>query len=70
MSEDPEIAKIMQRKMEEMLKPKPEPTLEPGIIDLNDSNFDAGAFDQLISLPEMLKPNRIIEELKDLIDRL
>ena len=40
LSEDPEIAKIMQRKMDEMLKPKPEPKIEPGIIDLNDSNFD------------------------------
>jgi len=40
LSEDPEIAKIMQKKMEEMLKPKPEPIIEPGIIDLNDSNFD------------------------------
>jgi len=30
----------MQRKMEEMLKPKPEPVIEPGIIELNDSNFD------------------------------
>jgi thioredoxin 1 len=40
LSEDPEIAKIMQKKMEEMLKPKPEPEIEPGIIDLNDSNFD------------------------------
>ena len=38
MSEDPEIAKIMQRKLEEMLKP--EPKIEPGIIDLNNSNFD------------------------------
>ena len=36
MSEDPEIAKIMQKKMKDMLKPKP----EPGIIDLNNSNFD------------------------------
>ena len=40
LSEDPEIAKIMQKKMEEMLKPKPEPVIEPGIIDLNESNFD------------------------------
>ena len=40
MSDDPEIAKIMQRKMDEMLKPKPEPKIEPGIIDLNESNFD------------------------------
>ncbi len=40
LSEDPEIAKIMQKKMEEMLKPKLEIKIEPGIIDLNDSNFD------------------------------
>ena len=40
LSEDPEIAKIMQRKMDEMLKPKIEPKIEPEIIDLNDSNFD------------------------------
>lgn len=40
LSEDPEIAKIMQKKMEEMLKPKNEPKIEPGIIDLNESNFD------------------------------
>ena len=38
--DDPEIAKIMQKKMNEMLKPKSEPKIEPGIIDLNDSNFD------------------------------
>jgi len=40
LSDDPEIEKIMQRKMEEMLKPKEEPKIEPGIIDLNESNFD------------------------------
>ena len=40
LSDDPEIEKIMQRKMEEMLKPKTEPKIEPGIIDLNESNFD------------------------------
>ena len=40
LSDDPEIEKIMQRKMEEMLKPKAEPKIEPGIIDLNESNFD------------------------------
>ena len=40
LSEDPEIAKIMQRKMDEMLKPKPEPKIETGIIDLNDINFE------------------------------
>ncbi len=36
MSEDPEIARIMQRKMKEMLKPK----ANLGITDLNDSNFE------------------------------
>jgi len=40
LSEDPEIAKIMQKKLEEMLKQKNEPKIEPGIIDLNASNFD------------------------------
>ncbi len=40
MSEDPEIAKIMQRKMDEMLKPRNEPKIGPEIIDLNESNFD------------------------------
>jgi len=40
LSDDPEIEKIMQRKMEEMLKPKEEPKIEPEIIDLNESNFD------------------------------
>ena len=40
MSEDPEIARIMQKKMEEMLKPKAEPKVEQGIIDLNEANFE------------------------------
>ena len=40
MSEDPEIAKIMQKKLEAMINQKPESKIEPGIIDLNDSNFD------------------------------
>ncbi len=40
MSEDPEIEKIKQRKLEEMLKQQNQPRIEPGIIDLNDSNFD------------------------------
>ena len=40
MSEDPEIAKIMQKKLDAMINQKPEPTIEPGIIDLNNSNFD------------------------------
>ena len=40
MSADPEIAKIMQKKLDAMINHKPEPKIEPGIIDLNDSNFD------------------------------
>ncbi len=40
MSDDPEIEKIKQRKLEEMLKQLNQPKVEPGIIDLNDSNFD------------------------------
>jgi len=40
LSEDPEIAKIMQKKLNAMINQKPEPKIEPGIIDLNDTNFD------------------------------
>ncbi len=40
LSEDPEIEKIKQRKLEEMLKQQSQPKVEPGIIDLDDSNFD------------------------------
>jgi len=40
LSDDPEIEKIKQRKLEEMLKQQSQPKVEPGIIDLNDSNFD------------------------------
>jgi thioredoxin 1 len=40
LSDDPEIEKIKQRKLEEMLKQQNQPEIEPGIIDLNDSNFD------------------------------
>ena len=40
MSEDPEIAKIMQKKLNAMMNQKPEPKIEAGIIDLDDSNFD------------------------------
>ncbi len=40
LSEDPEIERIKQRKLEEMLKQQNQPKIEPGIIDLNDSNFD------------------------------
>ena len=40
MSDDPEIVKIKQRKLEEMLKQQSQPKIELGIIDLNDSNFE------------------------------
>ena len=39
MSEVPEIEKIKQRKLEEMLKQQNQPQIEPGVADLNDSNF-------------------------------
>jgi len=40
LSDDPEIEKIKQRKLEEMLKQQNQPRIEPGITDLNDSNFE------------------------------
>ena len=40
MSEDPEIERIKQRKLEEMLKQQNNSVAESGIIDLNDSNFE------------------------------
>ena len=40
MSDDPEIEKIKQKKLKEMLKQQSQPKVEPGIIDLNDSNFE------------------------------
>ena len=40
MSEDPEIAKIMQKKLDAMINQKAQPKIEPGIIDLNNSNFE------------------------------
>ncbi|MCS5528048.1 MAG: thioredoxin [Nitrosopumilus sp.] len=40
MAEDPEIAKIMQKKLDAMINQKAQPKIEPGIIDLNDSNFE------------------------------
>ncbi len=40
MSEDPEIKKIMQKKMKEMLNPKPESNRIRGVIDLDNTNFD------------------------------
>lgn len=40
MSEDPEIEKIKQRRLEEMLRQQNRPPVEPGVTDLSDSNFD------------------------------
>ena len=40
MSDDPEIEKIKQRKLEEMLKQQNQLKVEPRIIDLNNSNFE------------------------------
>jgi thioredoxin 1 len=40
LSDDPEIEKIKQRKLEEMLKQQNQLKVEPGIIDLNNSNFE------------------------------
>ena len=40
MSDDPEIEKIMQKQLEDLLKQQNQSKVEPGITDLNDSNFD------------------------------
>ena len=40
MSDDPEIEKIKQRQLENLLKQQNQPKIEPRITDLNDSNFD------------------------------
>ena len=40
MSEDPEIQKIMQKKLAEMLNQKNQPKIKQDIIDLDGSNFD------------------------------
>ncbi len=40
MSEDPEIEKINQRKLEEMFKQQNQTKIKSEITDLNDSNFD------------------------------
>lgn len=40
MSDDPEIEKIKQRKLEEMIRQQSQPQIQPGIIDLNDTNFN------------------------------
>ncbi|GKS67059.1 thiol reductase thioredoxin [Nitrosarchaeum sp.] len=39
MSDDPEIEKIKQRKLEEMLRQQSQPHVQSGIIDLNGTNF-------------------------------
>lgn len=41
LSDDPEIEKIKQRKLAEMLRQQSQPTIEPGIADLSESNFDS-----------------------------
>jgi hypothetical protein len=38
LSDDPEIEKIKQRKLEEMIRQNSQPQIQPGIIDLNDMN--------------------------------
>lgn len=40
LSDDPEIEKIMKKKLEEMLKQQDKPKNEPRVIDLNETNFD------------------------------
>jgi thioredoxin 1 len=40
LSDDPEIAKIKQRKLEEMIRQQNQPQIKPGIVDLNNSNFN------------------------------
>ncbi len=40
MSEDPEIEKIKQRKLEEMLRQQSQPQVPSGIVDLDATNFD------------------------------
>jgi thioredoxin 1 len=39
LSDDPEIEKIKQRKLEEMIRQQSQHHLQPGIIDLNSVNF-------------------------------
>jgi thioredoxin 1 len=40
LSEDPEIEKIKQKKLEEMIRQQNQSQIEPGIVDLDASNFD------------------------------
>ena len=39
MSDDPEIDRIKQRKLEEMIRQQNQPHIQPGIIDLDGTNF-------------------------------
>ena len=39
LSDDPEIEKIKQKRLEEMIRQQSQPQIQPGIIDLNDINF-------------------------------
>ena len=39
MSDDPEIERIKQRKLEEMIRQQNQPHIQPGIIDLDGTNF-------------------------------
>jgi len=39
LSDDPEIEKIKQKRLEEMIRQQSQPQIQPGIIDLNDTNF-------------------------------
>ena len=50
MSEDPEIAKIMQKKLETMINQKSQSKVESGIIDLNDSNFEQTILSENLTL--------------------
>ena len=40
MSDDPEIEKIKQKQLEDLLKQQNQTKIESGIIDLNETNFD------------------------------
>ena len=45
MSEDPEIVEIMKKKLDAMINQKPELKIEPGIIDLDNSNLSSNIVD-------------------------
>jgi thioredoxin 1 len=50
LSEDPEITKIMQKKLETMINQKSQSKVESGIIDLNDSNFEQTILSENLTL--------------------